>query len=74
MPESGERDSCPVCGGTIVFDSTAIKENRDGVLVGCWECEDCGREFAHPSSDVVPTANENRPVNTAVRFLVRAWP
>ena len=26
------------------------------------------------TSRVVPTANENRPVNQAVRYLIRAWP
>ena len=30
--------------------------------------------FQFDASRVVPTADENRPVNTAVRFLVRARP
>ena len=33
-----------------------------------------GRGFKFDSSRVTPTANENRPVNQAVRYLVRALP
>jgi hypothetical protein len=32
------------------------------------------RQFNLDSSRVIPVANENRPVNTAVRYLIRALP
>lgn len=33
-----------------------------------------GSGFKFDSSRVTPTANENRPINTAVRYLIRALP
>jgi hypothetical protein len=55
--------------GAFVNVHGYAKANAEGENVWIW-----GRGVGLYTSRVVPTANENRPVNTAVRYLIRALP
>lgn len=50
-------------GAIYVYEST--------VWGASWH-KSAGYNFAINASRVVPTANENRPINVAVRWLIRA--
>jgi hypothetical protein len=54
--------------GALFRDEGPIGVGDDGNM------SDEMRHFSFNASRVVPTANEIRPVNTAVRYLIRALP
>lgn len=56
--------------GEGAFDGKPMGDYHKGLGASEWTAS----EHTFRASRVVPTANENRPVNMAVRYLIRALP